>query len=258
MLDRLFLVRHGFRMSSTLWVGSTTGLERDPPLTAHGVEQIRHLAAHVAALPPAERPELVISSPYQRCVNSAAPLAHALCARLCAEPGLGEWYPPLSSGARHPAPPSAAHLADERVCGAWTPLLYPPPRGESIDGLRARMHEVLRRIEARCAAWGVRRVVLVAHAATNIALAQVLLAGGVRGAAAHAVHAATASTTEFVRTPRGWACVRNGDTAYLPDGSEREWDFSFLPDNPTEPGMPPEWDDPHAPADVSLVFVSKL
>lgn len=259
MLDRIFLIRHGFRMSSTLWVSDTTGLARDPPLTAHGIDQIKSLAAHLAALPEQDRPELIISSPYQRCVNSAAPLADALKVRLCVEPGIAEWYPPVSEGkGRHPAPPSGADLADERVDKTWTPVLYPPPQGETIVALRARMQETVRRIEQRCDVLGVRRVALVAHAATNIALGQVLTQNGVQGASEHYIYAATASMSEFVHKTDGWVCVRNGDTSYLPNGSEREWDFSFLPENVTEPGMRMGWHDPHAPQDESLIFVSKL
>ncbi|WFD34466.1 hypothetical protein MCUN1_001307 [Malassezia cuniculi] len=232
---------------------------RDPPLTAHGVDQVGYLAEHLAGLPEDERPQLIVSSPYQRCVNSAAPLAEALGVRLCVEPGMAEWYPPVAGGAgRHPTPPSGSDLGDERVDTSWTPLLYPSPSGETLDALRARMQEVLRRIEARCSELGVERVALVAHAATNIALGQVLVQRGIEGAGQHTIHAATASTSEFKRAGEHWKMLRNGDTSYLPDGSEREWDFSFLPENVTEPGMPADWEDPHKPKDAKLVFIAKL
>lgn len=60
---KLFIVRHGFRLN---WVNSywksETGLARDPPLAAYGVEQVQQLAEYLASIE--NRPTLIFSSPY--------------------------------------------------------------------------------------------------------------------------------------------------------------------------------------------------
>lgn len=262
MLTTVYVARHGFRMSSTLWRDGNMNLERDPPLTAHGQNQVRDLARFFGAMPPDERPQVVVSSPYTRCLQTAAPVARELRCKLFVEPGIAEWYPPVSDGDQgvHPSPPSARHVQASfpDVAADWTPLLYPDPAGDSIPGLHRRMIECFRRLEVRCTALGVSRVLLVAHAAPIIALGRMLLADGDFAAAqAINIRAGTASLSEYKRSGERWECLRNGDTSFLPHGAEREWDFSFVPDNVTEAGMRAGWVDPHEPEDPSLIFRGK-
>lgn len=259
MLDTVYFARHGFRMSTAHFSSVGMQLARDPPLTAHGEEQVRDLAAKLASLPENERPQLVISSPYTRCIQTARPSAQAIHCALCIEPGLAEWYPPVPEQERgkHPSPPSAEHVRKHftGVSDRWSPVLYPDPRGESIDDLKARALECLRRIDARCAEWKVSRVLLVGHAAPGIALGKMLQADGdIRRARSFDIRAGTASLSKYVLKEGKWEQVYNGDTSYLPNGSEREWDFSYVPENITESGLRPDWKDPYAPKDAALVF----
>lgn len=54
-----------------------TGIPTDPELTSYGVDQAKQLAAYLANLGE-KKPDLLISSPYYRCVQTSEPLAVAL------------------------------------------------------------------------------------------------------------------------------------------------------------------------------------
>lgn len=85
-IKTIYLARHGFRLSwvrrvgasplparcpanarsrlgqeTTIW-NAPTNTPRDPPLSAHGVDQAKELAMWFAALPAPERPQRIISS----------------------------------------------------------------------------------------------------------------------------------------------------------------------------------------------------
>lgn len=84
-----YVARHGHRMQ---WRGnelnlSPTGRPRDPVLTAHGVDQVKHMAKFFRGLPEHKRPQMIISSPYYRCVQTAGPTAEALDLSIHIEPG---------------------------------------------------------------------------------------------------------------------------------------------------------------------------
>lgn len=263
MLTTLYVVRHAHRMNHGAF-GPASDVARDPPLTARGEEQLGHLASFVAAMPANEQPQLLVCSPYTRCLRTAMPLAEALPdVPLVVEPGLAEWFAPVwpASTGRHPSPRAAEHVRRlfPRVNQQWTPLLYPDPMGESLSDIHARMKEVLRRIEARCQAWHVERVLFVTHAAPAIALGRMLQTTGSYEDVAHVeIRAATASVSKYERDGDVWRCLYHGRTSFLPHGEERLWDFSFVPSNNTEPGMGADWHDPYMPTDPSLYFRAKL
>ncbi|MBO9560965.1 MAG: histidine phosphatase family protein [Caulobacter sp.] len=71
-MSRVQMIRHG-RPAST-WGDA----DQDPGLDAAGVEQARAVAEILLALPEAERPSRVVSSPLRRCRETAQPLADAL------------------------------------------------------------------------------------------------------------------------------------------------------------------------------------
>ncbi|TYJ55022.1 hypothetical protein B9479_004333 [Cryptococcus floricola] len=83
MLEHIYVCRHGFRSN---WVDPAiktgpTGMNRDPPLAAHGLHQSAHLAAYLsspAQTAPYPTPEMVFTSPFYRCVQTALPTAKAL------------------------------------------------------------------------------------------------------------------------------------------------------------------------------------
>ncbi|WFD03143.1 hypothetical protein MOBT1_001832 [Malassezia obtusa] len=257
MVETVYVARHGFRMAISHF-NAAAQVARDPPLTAHGDAQARDMAEFFAAMPADERPELVISSPYSRCITTVLPTVERLGLELVVEPGLAEWFPPVwpERTGLHPTPRRAEHVQRHyaQVSTRWTPLLYPDPHGETIADVHHRMHACFARIEARLAAWGIRRVLLVSHAASSIALGRMLLSGGEIERATHAIRAGTASVSKYTREGDAWVQAYNGNTSFLPGGSEREWDFSFVPENNTEPGMGAAWRDPYVPHDTTLIY----
>lgn len=81
---RVYMIRHG-KPSST-W-GDT---DEDPGLDEAGQAQARAAAEALLALPEAERPTRVVSSPLRRCRETAAPFAAALGVELEIDPRVGE------------------------------------------------------------------------------------------------------------------------------------------------------------------------
>ncbi|PKI83777.1 hypothetical protein MVES1_002091 [Malassezia vespertilionis] len=255
-------------MSSSL-LNSERNLPRDPPLTAVGEAQIKELGAFFRSLPKNEQPQLVVSSPYTRCVRTAIPVVEGVECPLVIEPGLAEWFAPVwpeNTGA-HGTPPSGEHVANffPQVDTSWTPLLYPDPLGETVEDLHHRMYECLRRIDARCKKLGVERVLIVSHAASIIALGRMLLGGGRYGEQkSYPVLAGTASVSKYVAENCGanedelrWVQAYNGNTSFLQGGSQREWDFSFVPENITEHGLGLHWEDVYLPENPRLIFKAR-
>jgi transcription factor C subunit 7 len=168
------------------------------PLTAHGVEQARELAAHLDGLaPPIER---VYSSPYYRCLQTVEPFvrqrvaARAAAAaaatgsgsgsdgdgdgerlRIRPETGLAEWYGSAPFEQPRPAPVDRLRpLFPGLLAGDHAPLLDVPRRGETMAQLHARVALALGRIVDQGDAEGVRAVLLCSHAAAIIAMGRVL------------------------------------------------------------------------------------
>ncbi|MGI8841745.1 MAG: histidine phosphatase family protein [Caulobacteraceae bacterium] len=108
-MARLYLIRHG-RPAST-WGGD----EDDPGLDAVGQGQARAVADRLLALPAAERPTGVVSSPLRRCRQTAQPLADALGAQVQIESAVGE----IPTPAALPRAARAAWLR-EALAGDWS------------------------------------------------------------------------------------------------------------------------------------------
>lgn len=83
-MSRIHMIRHG-RPAST-W----GDMDPDPGLDPVGAEQARAVAKALLALPAAERPTRVVSSPLRRCRETAQPLADALGVALEIDPRVGE------------------------------------------------------------------------------------------------------------------------------------------------------------------------
>lgn len=240
------------------WIGAenfpTTDRPRDPVLTAHGQSQARHLASYLSSLPASEQPQLIISSPYYRCLQTSLPTASALKLELVAEPGLAEWFPTAATKTGvHPSPASAAYMKEfvTELSLSWKPMLYPSRDGETISELHARARRVLDLIQQRCGQLGLKRVLICSHAATIIAMGRVLLDDDADGKRTKFIGAGTATLSKYTRTREGgvWKQELNGDASFLPGGVEREWHFGMVPDNVTEHGMGQGWVDPEAPTE---------
>lgn len=238
----IYIVRHAFRMSTGLFLGeSPSHTLRDPPLTAHGVDQTKELATYLATQPI----ERIYSSPYWRCLQTATPTAEALDLRIHIEHGISEWYGPARSGL-HPRPPEAKTLAADfpLVTDAHQSLLYPPQKGETVEDLHERAKRVLdlliASIDAEPEETRPKAILLVSHAATLIALGRALIGDD----SAH-IGAATASVSRYRRTGSAWTCTHNADCSFLTNGTERDWDFSGY-EVALEDGPLPDPDTPDA------------
>jgi broad specificity phosphatase PhoE len=87
------MIRHG-RPAST-WGDA----DQDPGLDATGAEQAKAVAETLLALPVAERPTRVVSSPLRRCRETAQPLADALGVAVEIDPRVGEIPTPAALAA---------------------------------------------------------------------------------------------------------------------------------------------------------------
>ncbi|WVQ82531.1 hypothetical protein IAT38_004660 [Cryptococcus sp. DSM 104549] len=215
MLEYIYICRHGFRSN---WVDSSiksgpTGMNRDPPLAVHGVEQAHELATFLSTpslTHPHPTPELVFSSPFYRCIQTALPTAQALG---LANPGAGqgvrlehgvaEWYSPVyPNTGLHPRPGPPQSLAPLFPEGSvnldYQSTVFPSRKGESLQDLHDRaelfVDAWVSRVEAEHP--GVKCVVIFAHAASLIALGRALT-----GDRKLDVTAGCASTALYQRKP---------------------------------------------------------
>ena len=90
---RLYLIRHG--KPAATWGDA----DPDPGLDETGHAQARAVAERLLALPEAERPKAVVSSPLRRCRETAQPLADALGVVVEIDPAVGEIPTPGALGA---------------------------------------------------------------------------------------------------------------------------------------------------------------
>ncbi|KAF7306968.1 hypothetical protein MIND_00489600 [Mycena indigotica] len=259
MIDTIYIARHGFRMNwiNTNWQ-SATGLPRDPPLASYGEEQAKELADYFLTLPQDQRPTLIFSSPYYRCLQTSAPTAKALSLPLYIEHGISEWYSPVSPGTGlHPRPSSADSLEKYfpgTIDASWSSIYYPPRVGEDVAEVHTRAITFLDAfIPAVERAYPEhKRVLLVSHAATVIVLARALLADRKLP-----LRVGCCSLTEVVRKPDGkvlggWEAKRLADGAHLAQGTSRDWGFEDIEvangkvvDDPGVPGTEKEIDGPN-------------
>src|SRR6266536_2222239 len=87
---RLLLIRHGrVDFSSRDFVQSPRGRQFDPPLDEQGLEQARRLAARLALM---DRPVVLATSPFRRCLETIAPYLEATGLEAQAVEDLGEVY----------------------------------------------------------------------------------------------------------------------------------------------------------------------
>ncbi|WP_372786247.1 histidine phosphatase family protein [Phenylobacterium sp.] len=132
-MARLYLIRHG--KPAAVWGGD----DDDPGLDETGQAQARAARDWLMALPAADRPTKVVSSPLRRCRETADPTAAALGVAVEIDARVGE------------IPTPAALAADERgpwlrtsFAGTWAEiegdLDYDAWRAEITASLAARGH----------------------------------------------------------------------------------------------------------------------
>ena len=187
MTTRLILVRHGQIAANVdhLWHGST-----DHGLTAHGLEQARRVAVHLARTRP--RVEAVYTSPAERARSTATPIAGALGAPLIVAPGLAEYAIGVLEGESFAAL-AAHHRFFEQ---ADANLGWAPPGGESLDAVGTRVMATWRKIAHDHPG---SEIVLVSHGAAIAIGLTMLLHDGPRGWPRYRVR--NASVSEIVLDP---------------------------------------------------------
>ncbi len=136
---RLFLLRHGQTAMSR--ADLFCGRRLDPPLTAEGVAMAEAFASAYRKMSWAA----IYSSPLDRALSTAAPLAHTLAIPVeerdeLAEIDYGEW-----DGKSVDEVSRDHHVAYER----WTadPAWNPPPGGETAVALAQRVTRVIEQID---------------------------------------------------------------------------------------------------------------
>ncbi|KAI0094659.1 histidine phosphatase superfamily [Irpex rosettiformis] len=259
MIETIYVLRHGYRLNwvTQVWK-SETGLPRDPPLAAYGHTQAAEVAGYFLSLPEDERPTAIFSSPYYRCLQTTKPISMALNVPIYVEHGLSEWYSPVELGTGlHPRPFPAHRLQDyfSEIDPSWSSIYYPSRKGEDVDQCHDRTEAVLyhlvNEVESRFEGQH-KRILLVSHAATIIAVNRALL--GDREAP---MRIGCCTLSEFQRktgegtVPGGWDGVKIGDGSHMKEGAGRDWGFEDIIllggkviNDEGQPGTEGELDDP--------------
>ncbi|KEI36491.1 uncharacterized protein L969DRAFT_90813 [Mixia osmundae IAM 14324] len=265
-------------MAGSAWGNafSSSGTPHDPPLTSHGRDQAIELGQHLSVS--GLKVDRLLCSPYTRCLQTAEYIIGVTGGEILVEHGLSEWYLPIRAASKgvHPRPGTAAHLSHSFTHinpDAHQSLLYPSRKGESEEALHERAKEILRLIVRQYDEdiYAPRTILIVAHAAVNIALGRALI--GERDAR---IHVGTCSLSAYRRTlePQDrrtredaeyfglgrqdvlgtWTCERNGDCSFLTSGEERDWQFSYVEEYEEEGELDPSYvpsEDDKAPFSLS-------
>ncbi|KAJ3544948.1 hypothetical protein NM688_g5686 [Phlebia brevispora] len=259
MIETIYIARHGYRMNwvTTAWK-SETGLPRDPPLAAFGHTQAKELADFFLSLPEEERPTAIFSSPYYRCLQTSKPVSEALNLPIYTEHGLCEWYSPVQPGTGlHPRPAQATTLRQwfPEIDPSWKSIWYPSRKGEDVDECHDRtagfLEAFVPEVEQRFGQQH-KRILLVSHAATIIALNHSLL--GDRQIPMRIGCCSLSVMKRKESAPKiegGWVALKIGDGSHMKEGATREWSFDDVViqdgkviEHPGEPGTENEDDHP--------------
>lgn len=238
-LKNIYIARHGYRAN---WLPlphppNPTGIDSDPPLAPHGVDQAKQLAGYLMSLPGVDRPEFILTSPFYRCVETAEPTAELLDIPIVLERGVGEWYKKDREVIPIPANYDSLQrffpkLADEKI---WhrdnTVGVIPDVTGETEEDIMARGYAFWKLfipvIEKKFPA--IETVLIVTHAATKLALGMSLLGHSnvfePLDKENNTLRAGVCSLDKFVWDSGKWNLKMNGNTEFLAEGEEMHWDF---------------------------------
>ncbi|KAI0002099.1 phosphoglycerate mutase-like protein [Russula vinacea] len=253
-LETIYILRH-VNWVTAEWT-SVTGLPRDPQLAAFGEVQAKEVADYFLSLPEDQRPTAIFSSPIIAVANVETH-GNALGIPIYAEHGLSEWYYPVEPGTGlHPRPSSASALKAyfPEIDDSWSSVWYPSRKGEDTAALHDRLSGFLSALipeVQRRFAGAHKRILLVGHAATVVALARELV-----GDRSLSFQAACCSLTVLDRKDAvagvgGWTVKVLGDGSHLKDGLLRGWGFEdaaiekgVVVTEHGEPGTENEQDEP--------------
>ncbi|CAN6674888.1 transcription factor tau 55 kDa subunit [Trichomonascus vanleenenianus] len=232
MVSTIYIARHGYRSN---WVRDVpvpdppTGLPCDPVLAKHGEKQAEEMGAYISTIEP--RIQRIYSSPFYRCIQTAAPAAKLLAMPIYIENGVNEWFKPRTEGL-HPELFNARQLDKlfpDLIKQDYTPLLVPSRKGETEDEIHERCIETVRRLVSELRNEPeIKTILIVTHAASKIALGRALV-----GDRNFEVRTGTCSIDKYVMKPDSegepgeWTCEYTGKTDFLPRGEEMHWSFDI-------------------------------
>lgn len=238
-IKQIYIARHGYRAN---WLPpphppNPTGIDSDPPLAPHGVDQAKQLAAYITSLPTADKPQYILTSPFYRCVETAHPIAEMLDLDIAIERGCGEWY--KKNRGVIPAP------ADYEQLGQFFPKLTTKEvwhRDDTVGVVPDLSGETEEDIFNRCKLFWSKfipvfeakypeyeNVLIVSHAATKIALGMSLLGFDdvfqqIDNDGTY-LRAGACSIDKYVKDGDKWDLRMNGNCEFLTDGEEMNWTF---------------------------------
>jgi len=220
---------------------NATETARDPPLAAYGVAQSEELAKYFESLPDKKRPTAVFSSPFYRCLQTAAPVARALKLPLFVEHGIQEWYSPVKpDSGLHPRPANATKLQTyfPEVDASYSSTWLPNRLGETVEEVKKRTDGFLTAFIPRVQSGdpppgGHTHILLISHAATCITLIK-SLAGHEADGKILRIGCCTVSTlqkragTEVNAAVGAYHILGLGEGHFLKNGVERDWGFEDI------------------------------
>lgn len=237
-LKSIYICRHGYRAN---WLPpphapNPTGIDSDPPLAPHGVDQAKELAGYISELD--DKPQFILSSPFYRCVETGRPIAQKLNLPIVLERGVGEWYKKGRSVVPEPANYDRLNdffgdvLSNEQEWHRDNTLgVIPDLTGENHTEIFARAQLFWQRFfEVFPKKYPeIETVLIVTHAATKIALGMSLL--GLSSVydyideEENLLRAGACSLDKYVHEQDTWKLVMNGNCDFMEKGEEMNWTF---------------------------------
>ena len=263
-IKTIYLLRHGYRSN---WLPephpeSPTGIEADVLLAEHGLEQAEELSEYFKTNEDLIKPQLILSSPFIRCIETIRPLSKALDLEIIIERGLGEWFKKeravektVIDGKEELTVPLPANLEllqkvfakDNLKMNKYWNLYTPNIKGETQQDIQERAVKglplIITKIEEEYPE--LEHILICTHAATKIALGMAMLGYDnltekfqdiLEGQPDH-IRAGSCSLDKFTTPPiiqgknvdfyqRDWIMTMNGNTSFLSKGEEMHWDFT--------------------------------
>jgi 2,3-bisphosphoglycerate-dependent phosphoglycerate mutase len=182
--ERLYLVRHGQSQGNVARdAAHEAGLleididvrDVDVPLSEFGISQARAAGRWLAALPPSEKPEIVLSSPYLRARQTSELIcgmgamtsgpAHSIVDERLREREFGVFDRLTTAGIRQKFPEEAAHRT------RLGKFYHRPPGGESWADVILRLRSMMNTINLH---YCDRRVLIVCHQVVVLCMRYIL------------------------------------------------------------------------------------
>ncbi|CAI5760422.1 unnamed protein product [Candida verbasci] len=244
-IREIYIARHGYRSN---WLPpphppNPTGIDSDPPLAPHGVEQAKQLAAFLTSLPIKDKPQFIISSPFYRCIETSKPIAQMLDLKVAIDRGVGEWFQKSRNVIPIPANYDELNhffgnvLINEDIWPRDNLHVIPNDKGETNEEVFERCKlfwlKFIPAFEAKFP--DIENILIVTHAATKIALGSALLK--LKSITDYIddnitlLRAGACSLSKYSRIfesdDYNWKIVMNGNCEFLTKGEEMNWNFTI-------------------------------